>query len=263
MLRSAQGLGLCLFAFAGLNSVWAQAPVAAPSPIFDVASVKQILPASDGSRLPYSGFLGTGGNPIKIVGNRVTVEGTLNVLIMAAYNVKDYQITGGPPWSASAVFTVVAKTEGEDTPKLEEVRMMLQALLADRFHLQLRRDKKELSVYDLVVAKKSPRLKPSAPGEKFGQTFDPATRGTLRSSFTKITMTDFVHLVSVYADRPVIDKTGMEGEYDYTIEWSIEGGDVKRAIMAAVQEQLGLKYEAVKEPVDVVVIDHVDKLSAD
>jgi uncharacterized protein (TIGR03435 family) len=263
MLRSMPGLDVCLFAFAGLNSVWAQAPAATPSPAFAVASVKQGLQQSGGSRLPYSGFLGTGGNPIKIAGNRITLAGTLNVLIMAAYNVKDYQVTGGPPWTDSDVFTIVAKTEGEDTPKLEDVRTMLQALLADRFQLQLHRDKKELSVYNLVVAKKSPKLKPSAPGEKFGQTFDPATPGTLRSSFTKITMTDFAHLVSVYADRPVVDKTGLEGEYDYSIEWSTDSGDVKRAIMAAVQEQLGLKYEAAKEPVDALVIDHVDKLSPD
>jgi uncharacterized protein (TIGR03435 family) len=138
---------------------------------------------------------------------------------------------------------------------------MLQALLADRFQLKLHRDQKELSVYHLVVAKKSPKLKPSAPGEKYGQTYDPSTTGMLRSSITKITMADFVHLVSVYADRPVIDKTGLDGEYDYSIEWSTDSGDIKLAIMAAVQEQLGLKYQPVKEPVDALVIDHVDKLS--
>lgn len=261
MLRATQGLNVCLFAFAGLNSVWAQPPAAAPAPAFDVASVKLTLERSAGSGLPYSGFLGTAGNPIKIAGNRVTLDGTLNVLIMAAYNVKDYQVIGGPPWADANVFSIVAKTGGEDTPRLEQVRPMFQALLADRFQLKLHPGKTELSVYHLVVAKKSPKLKPSAPGEKFGQTFDPSTPGTLRSSFTKITMTDFVHLVSVYADRPVIDKTGLDGEYDYSIEWSTQSGDVKRAIMAAVQEQLGLKYEAVKEPVDALVIDHVDKLS--
>ena len=129
-----------MFALAGLNSVWAQAPAAAAAPAFDVASVKQTLHRSGGSGLPYSGFLGTGGNPIKIVGNRVTLEGTLNVLIMAAYNVKDYLVNGGPPWTDSDVFSIVAKTDGEDTPKLDQVRPMLQALLADRFQLKLTRD---------------------------------------------------------------------------------------------------------------------------
>jgi uncharacterized protein (TIGR03435 family) len=263
MFRVMQGLDVCLLALAGFNSVWAQAPALASAPAFEVASVKQELQQSAGSSLPYSGFLGTGGNPIKIVGNRVTLAGTLNILIMAAYNVKDYQVTGGPAWTDSDVFTIVAKTEGGDTPKLEQVRMMLQALLADRFQLKLHRDQKELSVYHLVVAKKSPKLKPSAPEEKFGQTFDQATPGSIRSSFTKITMADFVHLVSVYADRPVIDKTGLDGEYDYSIEWTPQNGDFKQAIMAAVQEQLGLKYEAVKEPVDALVFDHVGKLSPD
>jgi uncharacterized protein (TIGR03435 family) len=185
----------------------------------------------------------------------------LNILIIAAYNVKDYQVTGAPPWTDSDIFTIVAKTEGEETPKLEQVRLMLQSLLADRFQLKLHPDKKELKVYHLVVAKKSAKLKPSVPGERYGQTFDPATPGMLRSSITKITMTDFVHLVSVYADRPVIDKTGLDGEYDYSIEWSTDSGDFKLAIMAAVQEQLGLKYEPVKEPADVLVIDRVDMLS--
>jgi uncharacterized protein (TIGR03435 family) len=252
-------LVICLFGLASFNVLWAQAP-APTAPAFEVASVKQ-LQQPGGSGLPYSGFLGTGGNPVKIAGNRITLEGTLNILIMAAYNVKDYQVTGGPPWTDSDVFTIVAKTDGEDTPKLEQVRLMLQALLADRFQLKLHPDKKELKVYHLVVAKKSPKLKPSLPGERYGQTFDPSTPGTLRSSITKVTMADFVHLVSVYADRPVIDKTGLDGEYDYSIEWSIESGDVKLAIMAAVQEQLGLKYEPVKEPTNVLVIDHVDKLS--
>ncbi len=250
---------LSFFGLVSLNSLWAQAP-APVAPAFDVASVKQ-LQQSGGSGLPYSGFMGTGGNPVKIAGNRVTLQGTLNILIMAAYNVKDYQVTGGPPWTDSDVFTIVAKTEGEDTPKLEQVRLMLQALLADRFQLKLHRDKKELKVYHLVVAKKSPKLKPSVPGEKYGQTFDPSTPGMLRSSITKVAMTDFIHLVSIYADRPVIDKTGLDGEYDYSIEWSIDSGDIKLAIMAAVQEQLGLKYEPGTEPTDVLAIDHVDKLS--
>jgi uncharacterized protein (TIGR03435 family) len=258
MVRTVRLSDICFFGLATLSSLWAQAPAPA-GPAFEVASVRQLQQPASG--LPYSGFLGTGGNPIKITGNRVTLEGTLNILIMAAYDVKDYQVTGGPPWADSDVFTIIAKTEGEDTPKLERVRLMLQALLADRFQLKLHRGEAELKVYHLVVAKKSPKLKPSVPGEKFGQTFDPSTPGMLRSSFTRITMTDFVHLVSVYADRPVIDKTGLDGEYDYSIEWSANGGDFRLAIMAAVQEQLGLKYEPVKEPTGVLVIDHVEKLS--
>jgi uncharacterized protein (TIGR03435 family) len=251
-------LVVCVFGLVSLDSLSAQPPAPA-APAFEVASVRQLQ--QPGSGLPYSGFMGTGGNPIKIVGNRVTLEGTLNVLIMAAYNVKDYQVTGGPTWTDSDVFTIVAKTEGEDTPKLEQVRLMLRALLADRFQLKVHPDKKELKVYHLVVAKKTPKLKPSLPGERYGQTFDPSTPGTLRSSITNVTMADFVHLVSVYADRPVIDKTGLTGEYDYSIEWAADGGDFKLAIMAAVREQLGLKYEPVKEPTDVLMIDHVDKLS--
>jgi hypothetical protein len=88
MLRAMPIAHVCLFTFVGLNSLSAQAPA------FEVASVKQ-LQQPGGSGLPYTRFLGTGGNPIKIAGNRVTLEGTLNILIMAAYNVKDYQVTGG------------------------------------------------------------------------------------------------------------------------------------------------------------------------
>jgi hypothetical protein len=172
MVRTTRLLNICFFSLVSLDSIWAQA--AAPvAPAFDVASI-ELLRQSVASGLPYSGFLGTGGNPIKIAGNRVTLEGTLNIPIMAAYNVKDYQVTGGPPWADSDVFTIVAKTEGENTPKLEQ---------------------------------------------------------------------------------------GLDGEYDYSIEWSTESGDIKLAIMAAVQEQLGLKYEQAKEPADVLVIDHADKLS--
>lgn len=249
---------LCLLALAAVT-LRAQA---AESPAFDVASVKQDLGKSlAAAHLPYSGFLGTAGNPIKIVGNRITVEGTLNVLIMAAYDVKDYQVVGGPPWADTDVFYVAATTGSDGAPKLDQVRQMLRALLAERFQLKLHRDKKELAVYDLIVTKKTPKLKPSRPGERYDLTYDPSTPGMLRSSITKITVADFIHLVSIWADRPVVDKTNLDGEFDYSLEWSITSGDLKQAIMAAVQEQLGLKYVATKEPIDALIFDHVDKLS--
>lgn len=235
---------------------------ALPSPAFEVASVKQDLGKSTAAaRLPYSGFLGTGGNPIRIIGNRVTVEGTLNLLIMTAYDVKDYQVVGGPTWADTDVFSIVATTGSDGAPELSQVRLMLRALLAERFQLKVHRDRKELPVYDLIVSKKTAKLKPSKAGERYGLTYDPSTPGMLRGSFTKITVADFIHLVSIWADRPVVDKTGLDGEFDYSIEWSTTSGDLKQAMMAAVQEQLGLKYVAAKEPIDCLIFDHVDKLS--
>jgi uncharacterized protein (TIGR03435 family) len=131
-------------------------PVAAPA--FEVASVK-LHP------LPQGAFGFGPGNAIRIAGNRITLDrNTLTGLVMTAYNVKDFQISGMPEWTRNReqLYDITAKTEGEAATTVDLVRPMLQTLLADRFQLKLHRETKELPVYNLMIDKKGMKFKESA-----------------------------------------------------------------------------------------------------
>ena len=235
---------------------------------FEVTSVKQVNRSLESGR-PDLSFIGTAGKPARISGSRVTLTGSLRTIIAAAYGVKDYQVTGVPSWADSLIYAISATTAGDTTPTQEQIRPMLQSLLADRFQFKFHRDTKELPVYHmtLVPGKKNSKLTPAATDETFHWDLTPQPGGSLRSKATKESIADFVQLVGVSADRPVIDKTGLTGDIDYDILVSQPDGktsdDVNRAIVEAIKDQLGVKLEPAKDPIDLLVIDKVDKPSAD
>jgi len=211
--------------------------------------------------------------------------------------VKPFQISG-PDWMTTTRYEVVA-TIPAGVPR-DQVPLMWQALLADRFKLTLHREKKEVPVYALVVGKNGPKMKeaedtggPPADGPvKFpgmmggGRGMVQMGRGKLTAN--KMTVGSFADLLSRQMDRPVIDETGLKPAYDFELSWTpderqrlafIPGGggpppgaeDHPRpassdagqssgpTIFVAVQEQLGLKMESKKSPVEILVIDHVEK----
>ena len=240
----------------------------APShPAFEVASVKP-NPLPPGAFGFGSG--GGGGAGIHISGNRVTlVRHSLLRLVMTAYDLKDFQISGMPEWALGRdqLYDITAKVEGEGTPALEQVRPMLQTLLADRFQLKLHRETKELPVYNLVVDKKGPKLKDSA-GARPPQ---PVTfSGPLvRFNLLDKSMAELVDIITGFVDRPVLEKTGLTGRYDFTLEFTRSNPDLvapdspeaERSIFPAIQEQLGLKLAPAKEPTGILVIDHAERPS--
>ena len=126
-------------------------------------------------------------NPIRISGNRVTLQMIgLKGLVMAAYNVKEYQVSGGPRWASEpdGMYDISAKTEGDAAQSMDQVRSMLRSLLAERFHLKLRRESKELPVYNLVVVKSGLKLKEAtetaaADGGHAQARFDGTARGVI------------------------------------------------------------------------------------
>jgi uncharacterized protein (TIGR03435 family) len=235
---------------------------------FEVASVKS-------NPLPVGSFGfgpgGGGGESVKISGNRVTcVQNSLARLIMAAYNVKDFQVSGIPDWArrGESYYDITAKTEGEGTPTWEQVRPMLQALLADRFQLKSHREQKELAAYDLVVGKNAAKLKPST-GPR--PPVPPKYNGPgplIEFNLLDRPMTDLILFVSTYLDRPVFDKTGITGRYDFTLEFvrnpsaAPDSLDADRSIFKALQDQLGLKIVPAREPTEIIVIDHVERPAA-
>jgi uncharacterized protein (TIGR03435 family) len=243
--------------------------MAQTKPAFDVASVKQVVNPNERERTDRSktdtSFLGKAGNPFQISGTRVMIQGTALSLITAAYDIQPYQVMNAPSWADSLIYAVTAKAEGDTAPKLDQVRLMMQSLLADRLRLQLHSEKKKMNVYHLTPRKKSNGLKRAGADEAFDWKLTPNPNGTLRSVGTRESIGDFVRLVGVSADRPVIDKTGVTGFIDYDITINAQDlrsqDDVNRAILDAVKDQLGLKLEPVKDAVNVFVIDRIEKPS--
>jgi uncharacterized protein (TIGR03435 family) len=255
---------------------------------FEVASIKPNTPDGSGNIM-----VGIAPQP----GGRLTVtNANLRMLIRFAYNIDDAQISGGPPWMDSDRYDIVAKGEGNATT--DQLREMTQTLLADRFGLKIHRDSKELPVYNLVVAKGGPKLK-QAEVDSSGAANPAGVRGgpvrggmrmviggTTQMSGT-MSMAQLSTGLANMVGRKVIDKTGLSGNYEVKLEWTPQPGELALrglpagagapgggdrggpppadansiSIFTAVQEQLGLRLDAQKGPVDVIVVDGATKPS--
>lgn len=181
---------------------------------------------------------------------------TLKGLIANAYDVEDFQVSGGPKWMDDDRYDVNAKAEGAATG--QQLRLMLQTLLADRFQLAIHREQRIGPAYALVVVKSGLKIKPveSATGTN-------AKGGKGQLTVTGMPMPEFADLLARELKTPVVNLTETAGAYDFKLEWSLEGDadDVQSALFAALQAQLGLKLESRKLPVDLIVVDRAEKPS--
>lgn len=199
----------------------------------------------------------------------------LHTLIAAAYNLSPRAISGGPKWVASDHFDILAKAPGEIRPTLDEQMSMLRSLLADRFKLTFHREQKELPIYVLSVARTGAKLKESTlPAD----TSPEGPRPLVFALSPQVVQLPGRHaamseLASVLQrsplDRPVVDRTGLSGRYDFDLEFAPDetlwGGILPRpansdkpGLFEAIREQLGLRLEATKGPVETLVIDQVE-----
>jgi bla regulator protein BlaR1 len=248
---------------------------------FDVASVKPNV---------------SGAMPVTLQtmpgGRFIATNAPLRTLIREAYALQGSQLSGGPGWLDSDRFDIVAKYEGNPTPL--QIRVMLRALLAERFRLSVHADTRELPLYALVLArtdgKLGPHLRPtgadcSQAPEWLGtgpppvrdaaapcRSAGPGPGGAMR--FRGITLEAFAKFLATPVRRPVIDRTGLSGDFDIELDMTAEIGPpppppglpdaVDRSsapsIFTTLQEQLGLRLDARREPVDVLVIDRVERL---
>jgi uncharacterized protein (TIGR03435 family) len=235
------------------------APQASDKPSFEVASIRRLETVNVGGGAVSASHihlvqLDKPGGPLRgVSGNRFSIEfATLTNLVILANDLRNFQVSGGPSWAQEGgdVYSVNAKAEGDATPTSDQVRRMLQSLLADRFQLKLHKEVKDFPVYDLVVGKNGPKLKES---DKKWAVPGPA-------------MTMITGIIANFTDRPVIDKTGLTAQ-NYEFNWNQDdlleelkaGGKPAPSIFRAVEEQLGLKLEPAKEPMDVLVIDHAER----
>lgn len=213
-------------------------------PAFEVVSIK---PAPAGVR-----NMGIGRGP---GGGMNAYNVPLKFLVTYAYDVRDFQISGGQGWFDSERYDVSAKPESPASQ--EQLKLMLQSLLADRFKLVLHRETKQLPVYELIVAKGGPKLKESAEGTSPSLLTDGKS-----ITAAKVTMPMFIRLLSQFLGRSVLDKTGLPGNYDFKLQWTPDEAEGDGpSIFTATQEQLGLKLESSKGPVEVLVIDRAEKPS--
>jgi uncharacterized protein (TIGR03435 family) len=242
---------LCFFTVAG--SLFAQ--TASPPISFDVASVK-----------PSAEPRGTFVRPSPGGGRRVS-GANLKFLIALSYGVRDFQITGEPAWADTDRFDIEARM---DTPLADESRnttKRLASLLAERFQLRFHRETKEQPVYALMLAKGGPKLQEST-----------ETRSLIRAGNTVITghgvgIGLLALNLSNLLGRRVVDKTGLTAKYDFELKWTPDpaqpdaggfGGPPDPnapSLFTALPEQLGLRLESQKGPVEMFVIDRVEKPS--
>lgn len=294
--------------------VWTACALAqtAPAPSFEVASVKPAAPVA-----------GKGGDLMRSAGDPGRIDysnSSLRDLIRQAYRLKDYQIVG-PEWLGSERYDVMAKApEGTSAG---QKWVMLQNLLAERFHMQFHREKRDLPAYALVIAKGGPKLKEhvdspedSAGGpsenrrpEGYGGTRSvrvgpdgmPAAgragmmmMGMGRMIAYGVPLGTFVDMLSRQLDKPVVDESGLTAKYDIVLRWAPEPGDGPMVPMGkmmardgagapppgggadgrgpdaaaaslpplpvAIQQQLGLRLEPKKLPLEILVIDHAEKV---
>jgi uncharacterized protein (TIGR03435 family) len=210
-----------------------------------------------------------------IQGNRFHEQAVgLAELIVDAYKVKKFQIAGLPPWgdSGTDVFDLEAKLPGETPPTVGQVRLMLQAFLADRFQLRIHHETRTLSVYALVPAKKGVKLVPANGPCRLVPGYDgqpPKTRP--ETAEPPLEWAFYAQSVSIFAHhQPIIDETGLDGSGRYCTADGVDptralafdiGGSPSLAVFDAVEDAWGMKLESKKAPVDVIVIDKVEKPS--
>jgi uncharacterized protein (TIGR03435 family) len=198
---------------------------------------------------------------------------TVKDMVAAAYTLPSRLISGGPTWINSDRYDILAATPGEVRPNANQQMSMLRTLLADRFNLTLHREPRELPIYELTLARNGAKVKESMPSteEYLINRMFPNNRVLLPAR--NVTMAQFASMLQrSVLDRPVLDKTGLSAKYDFDLEWTRDetqfGGQLpvtqvdnpkKPDLFTALQEQLGLKLESSKGPVEILVIENVQK----
>jgi uncharacterized protein (TIGR03435 family) len=251
---------------------------------FEVASIKRARPDA------VWGFHFAPG------GRATLTDFSMNELIILAWHTQGFRIVGGPSWFDSERYTIEAEAEGN--PVLEDSRLMLRSLLQDRFRLALHRETRELPAYALVPVKSGARLaeakngscktadessgptppsEPGLPGCGFSQRLRPQNNGApmMQLQGHSVTTSMIARMIGNILDRAVSDDTGISGSFDISVEYAMDDGLLKRvapdarvsdntapSLFTALQEQVGLKLESRRVPVEVLVIDHAERPSA-
>jgi uncharacterized protein (TIGR03435 family) len=239
--------------------------IAQAQPAFEVASVKPAGQSRNGVRGGCHG-IDSRYAPNEVaeappLGRCVITDGRLSHMLRLAFRLRSMgQVKGGPDWlmTGDDRFNLEAKAEDPSKATEEQLLQMLQALLIDRFQIKLHRESKDMPGFELVVGKNGPKLK-DAKSEDVSATFSPNGKpspGQLNTLTAHCySMPKLADLLSIFGE-PVVDKTGLTGNYDFTMSWDDTNGP---ALSTALQQQLGLKFESAKVPVSFIVIESAQK----
>jgi uncharacterized protein (TIGR03435 family) len=240
------------------------APIgSAQEPSFEVATIKPTAPDDRSGR-----FLTMQG------AHQLVVKAyTLKFMVAAAHNLPPRLIAGGPAWADSDRYDIVAATPGDNRPTLDQQMAMLRTLLAERFKLAIHHESRELPVYELTVARRGAKLETSTAPDQQPLLVNKVFPTHIELPARNATMAQFASMLQrSVLDRPVVDKTGLAGRYDFNLEWtpddtqfdgrlppSLTTSGEKPDLFAALEAQIGLKLETSRGSVVVIVIDSVDR----
>ena len=239
--------------------------LAADAPMtFEVATIKPADPAR----------AGVGPGITMRPPDVVTFNTTLGYLMGFAYDMHPRQIVGAAPWVESEKYDIVGRPQAAGVPSLPQFRALLRNLIEERFQLKTHREKRNLPAYALVVGPDGPKkmarneTNPNGPPGAGG-------KGLGVMVFSNSTMSDFATVMQGnILDRPVVDRTGLQGRFDFTLSWTPDESQYRQAglqvppapadaklpgLFTAIQEQIGLRFESVTAPVEVIVIDGASK----
>jgi uncharacterized protein (TIGR03435 family) len=262
-LRMFWALGVAL---GGCVGAWAQSGQPATFDGFEVATIRPVDVDLKAGRM------------FRMEGTHrwVATNFTVEQLIALAYDLNPRTISGGPEWVRTQRFVISAVTPGDVAPtRLEQMRM-LRALLVERFGLKFHRQEKQMEIYELTVAKDGPKLKAAAKPEDAPRIVGVVYPDRVVVPARSVSMEDFVAMLQrATLDRPTVDRTGLTGKYDFdlvfTSDDTLYGGELPKApadapnppLFTAVQEQLGLKLTAKRGAVSAMVVDALNRPSAD
>jgi uncharacterized protein (TIGR03435 family) len=248
--------------------ILAAAAIAEDRPAFEVASIR-VSPPGKREGEGFKRDMRTGA-AVQVSPDSVTIRNsTLRSITCWAYHVFDYQVKG-PDWLGSERFDITAKAAGQ-VPE-DQLRLMMQTLLADRFKMATHPENKEMPAYLLQVAKSGLKVKESTSGE--GDMDIKPNQQKMQVTILRAGIQQLIDGLSNVFRAPIVDQTGLKGKYDATFDMTkymadmrpTDGGappDPQAIIIRGLQEELGLKLEPKKMPVDLVVIDRAEKVPAE
>jgi uncharacterized protein (TIGR03435 family) len=258
------------------------APGQTAKPVFEAASIKTAVPLGPlGMKFETNGGPGTSDSGLYRCQNC-----SLYMIVLKAYGIRLPVQFSGPGWLENVRFDVSAKVP--DGATKEEFLVMLQDLLAERFKLAVHHEKREMAAYELAVAKNGPKFKVSGPDvddgppeegklrrDSEGYPIPPrgvimaAVPGHARLRSDNQSMEWLAEMLSGQTGKPVVDATRLKGRYDFVLSWTIQERSAAAAdpdgpdLLSAVQLQLGLKLEEKKRPIEMLVVDHIEKVPSE
>jgi uncharacterized protein (TIGR03435 family) len=217
-----------------------------PAPSFEVATVKPAAPNQPGNGINF--------NHNQVMLNNVT----LRQAILYAYQLREYQLSGGPKWATSETFDIVGKAEASTKP--DALRPMLQALLGERFQLTLRKETKPIPAYALIVARGGIKAEKAARDDVNG-----SSAGAAMLNIRATSLKGFADILASKVGRLVVDRTATDGLFNCKLHFAPDNAPPDTAepnFFTALQEQCGLKLEPTTAPGDTFVIDRAERPSA-